>query len=110
MPDFIIGDSRPYEVVLLINGETFTIDTSYTVKAAIVSSDKKTALSSDPVTISSTAPGSDWTESKVVVKFPRENTKSISVFGKAYIEVQVTLDTDDWTWHLPITLIPGTIE
>lgn len=109
MPDFIIGDSRPYEVVLLINEETFPIDPSCTVKAAIVSFDKKTALTSDPITLSSTTPGSDWTDSKVVVKFPRESTKSIIVVGKAYIEVQVTIDTDDWTWHIPITLIPGTI-
>ena len=109
MADFILGDSRKYVVDLQINNAGFVIAPSDTVKAAIVMADKKTALSSAPVTLSSTADGADWSTGKVVVKFPRESTEGVTVTGKAFLEIQATIGEDDWTWHIQVNLVPGTI-
>lgn len=115
-PEITLGDSRPYTVNLTINGEAFAIpSTTSTVQAAIVAADKKTALTAAPLSLSSSAPGADWDQSKVVVKFPRAATATITTVGKAFLEVQVTFNAsdesaaDDWTWHIPITLGGGTI-
>jgi hypothetical protein len=116
-PEITLGDSRPYTVNLTINGAAFAIpSTTSTVQAAIVAADKKTALTSTPLSLSSGTPGADWEHSKVVVKFPRASTATITTVGKAFLEVQVTFNAasdesaaDDWTWHIPITLGGGTI-
>lgn len=119
MSIFVTGDSRPYTVNLTIGGEPFTIPPTATVKAAIVSANLQETLTPAPLTLSSTTPGSDWTVSSLVVKFPRSSTAGIVVQKKelkALLEVQITFDNpdaavdgDDWTWHLPITLTPGRI-
>jgi PKD repeat protein len=114
-PEITLGDSRPYTVNLTINGAAFPIpSTTSTVQAAIVASDKKTALTSAPLSLSNSTPGADWDNSKVVVKFPRAATATITTVGKAFLEIQVTFnaaaaDADDWTWFIPITLVAGTI-
>lgn len=115
--DFILGDSRPYTVTLTINGAPFAIDpATSTVKATIVDARMRTALVETPVTLSSTTPGADWSASTLVLKFPRASTADIMTTGKAYLEVQVTLDNatpgvddDDWTWHFELNLIKGLI-
>ena len=114
--EFILGDSRPYVVNLTINGAPFEIDTlTATVKAALVSSDKKKLLAG-PITLVSTYPGSDWSIAKLIVKFPREATEEVKVTGEHLLEVQVTfdnadalLDDDDWTWFIPVELVKGNI-
>lgn len=112
--DFVLGDSRPYTVALTINNVPFNIEpASSIVKAAIISADKK-RLIAGPITLVSTTPGSDWTKSTLIVKFPRAMTADVIDRGKALLEVQVTLanadadlDDDDWTWFLPIMLGKG---
>lgn len=114
---FILGDSRPYTVEPKINKSTFTIDpTTSEVKAAIVSTDKKKMLTPSYITLSSTTQGSDWSISKLIVKFPKDYTKDITIVGKALLELQVTfkssvegIEDDDWTWFFPIELVRGNI-
>jgi hypothetical protein len=111
MVDIIIGDSRPYAVNLTIAGEAFEIPDASTVKAALCTLDRSRALS-EIVTLSSSATGADWAESKVVVQFPREAfaaATSANYQGKALLEVQVTLANGDWTWHIQVNLVRGVI-
>lgn len=115
--EFILGDSRPYVVNLSINGATFPIDPqTSTVKAALVSGDKKKLLAG-PITLSSTALGADWAISKLIVKFPKTTTADVKVTGEHLLEIQVTLDNadaqledDDWTWFIPVELVKGNIS
>jgi hypothetical protein len=119
MSIFVTGDSRPHTVTLTINGTPFDIPSGAVVKAALVSADRQRVLTPAPITLSSSTPGSDWAESTLVVKFPRASTVDIAVPGKlmkAFLEIQVTfdnpdvlLDDDDWTWHIPVEIVPGKI-
>ena len=112
--EIVLGDSRPYTVALKINGNPFAINpSSDVVKAAIISADKKKLLAG-PITLLSTTPGGDWANSTLIVKFPRALTADVAIIGKALLEVQVTFDNadasvddDDWTWFLPVTLSRG---
>jgi hypothetical protein len=114
--EFILGDSRPYVVNLSINGAPFPIDPlTSSIKAAIVTSDKKKLLAG-PITLASTSLGADWSISKLIVKFPRAATSDVKVTGEHLLEVQVTLDNtdaqledDDWTWFIPVELVKGNI-
>lgn len=117
---FTAGDSRLYTIDLFMpGGETFVIDPALdTVQIAIVSKDLLTRYA-DPLELSSTTPGADWSTSKVAFKYPRIATSGIEFTArqkdiKAVIEVQVTFDAagaaDDWTWRIDgITLVPGNI-
>lgn len=118
---FTTGDSRMYSINLFMpDGSTFVIDpVADTVQVALVSKDLVTRYT-DPLTLLSTTPGSDWSKSKVAFKFPRSATAGITFPSsgkqelKAIIEAQVTFDAlgiaDDWTWRIgDITLVPGKI-
>lgn len=114
MSELITGDSRPYVATLTINGEPFEIPTANSVKASLVSVDKK-KIYIPAVTVAHTTTGSDWAESTIVFKFTREQTAAVSVPDNtdALVEVQVELpdgaSTSDWSWWLPITIVKGTI-
>lgn len=112
MTEFIVGDSRPYAVQLTINDEPFVIDPlTDTVKAAIVSVDGTRLLCTSAITVLSTLPGSDWSTSKIVIKFPRSQTAAIKKAVSAQLEIQVTFNAadvdaaDDWTWFIPVELV-----
>lgn len=114
MTEFVVGDSRPYAVQLTINDEPFVINPAVdTVKAAIVSADGSRLLCASAISVASTAPGSDWATSKVVIKFPRSQTATIKKAVSGMLEIQVTFnglavdDTtwDDWTWFIPVDLV-----
>jgi hypothetical protein len=109
-PQIVTGDSRPYTISLTIDGEPFVITSGVdTVKAALVSLDRKTVLAA-ATSLSSTTPGSDWAASKVVYKPGRSDTASLTVQGPALVEVQVSFGgTDDWTWFIPVNLIKGNV-
>ena len=107
-PQIVTGDSRPYTISLTIDGKPFAISGSDTVKAGIVSADRKTVLAA-AATLSSSTPGSDWAVSKVVYKPSRTATTGI-VTQAAFIEVQVSFNgTDDWTWFIPVTVVQGNV-
>ena len=112
MTDFVVGDSRPYVVQLTINEESFVINpVTDMVKAAIVSEDRSRLLCTSAILLSSAAPGGDWAESKVVVKFPRAHLSGVKKATEAVLEVQVTFGyadeatADDWTWFIPVNLV-----
>jgi len=105
----VTGDSRPYTISLTIDGQPFVITSGVdTVKAAIVSADRKTVLATAS-TLSSSTPGSDWAASRVVYKPSRTDTAGI-LTQAALIEVQVSFNgTDDWTWFIPATVVQGNV-
>ena len=119
MAKFVTGDSKPYSVVLKVNDLPIVngIPVDTTIKAQIVTIDRKKVLTTEPITITSAAPGSDWVNSVVVVKFPRASTKDIAITSKegfmdAYIEIQATFTAgqDDWSWFVPIELYKGNLD
>lgn len=114
MAILVTGDSRPYSVVLKVNDAPIVggIPLTTVIKAQIVSTDRKKVLTTEPVEILSAAIGSDWVNSKIVVKFPRSSTSSITHQGPALIEVQATFagEEDDWTWFVDIELVKGNLS
>lgn len=108
-PQIVTGDSRPYIISLTIDGAPFAItDGVDTVKAGIVSADRKTVLA-EAATLSASTPGSDWGASRVVYKPTRSATTGI-VTQSALIEVQVSFNgTDDWTWFIPAMVVQGNV-
>ena len=119
MAKFVTGDSKPYSVVLKINDLPIVggIPTDTVIRAQIVALDRKKVLTTEPLTILSTVPASDWANSTIVIKFPRASTKDISITSKdgfidALIEIQATFSAgeDDWSWFLPIELYKGNLD
>lgn len=108
-PQLVTGDSRPYTISLTIDGQPFVItDGVDSVKAGIVSADRKTVLAA-AISLSASTPGSDWSASKVVYKPSRTATTGI-VTQAAFIEIQVSFGgTDDWTWFIPVTVVQGNV-
>lgn len=109
-PQIVTGDSRPYTVTLTIDDNPFAINSGVdTVKAALVSLDRKTVLAA-AIALSPATPGSDWAASKVIYKPDRAATSAITSQGPALLEVQVSFGgTDDWTWFIPVILIRGNV-
>ncbi len=114
MTEFVVGDSRPYPVQLTINDDPFEIDPLLdTVKAALTDPEGKRLLCTSAIDVTSDLSGSDWTASKVVVKFPRSQTAAIKKAAPAMLEIQVTFNGrsadqttwDDWTWFIPVELV-----
>ena len=119
--EMVSGDSRIYTATLYMPGNvTFAIDpVADVVKAALVSTDRKTVYAA-AITLSSTTTGADWSVSKVAFQFPKAATADIdfSAYKRGEIamllEVQVTFNAattpNDYTWYLEgVTMKKGNI-
>lgn len=108
-PDIVTGDNVALAVTLTKNGAAFAIDTADTVKAALVSTDHKTAYTAAPIVQSAAAPGADWTNGVVIVEIPGTATEPIAYQGLALLEIQVTASGVNTTWFVPVKVIKGQI-
>jgi hypothetical protein len=89
------------------NGATFGITVAATIKARLVSVDRKT-LYSEEVVQSITEVGNDLANSLVVVRFMPTDTASIVYQGKARLEIQVD-DGGKTTWFADVDIVRGNI-
>ena len=107
-PDIVTGDNVALAVTLKKNGVVFIIDPAATVKAALVSTDHRTAYT-DPLAQAEATPGADWSASLVMVEIPGTATEAITYQGLALIEIQITAGGVNTTWFVPVKIIRGQI-
>jgi len=109
-PTLVTGDDSILPTTLYKDDATFLIDSGATVKASVVTKDKKTILLA-PVTVSNVETGSDWVNSLVVPRFASADTNNIPLtnIGSALLEIQVD-DGGKLTWFVTIKILQGTID
>lgn len=103
----VTGDDSTLPVELRKEQQAFSIATSATVKASIISKNKRVVLI-PTVTVLETSAGSVWATSLIVVKFTSAETAAINRLGEALLEIQVD-DGGKITWFSPILVVKGTI-
>lgn len=106
--EIVSGDDIIIEQTLTKDNATFSIDSSATIKASLVSIDRKTIFVA-PVSVLEAATGSDWANSKVIVIFAEADTSSLTTFGSMLLEVQVD-DGGKLTWLNRVVMLQGTID
>jgi hypothetical protein len=110
MPYIITGDDPKIPVEISDKDGVIAIAGTATIKAAVVSSNRKTVILPAVSVIEATA-GSDWTKGIVVVNFLSAATSVIpkSHLGSALLEIQID-DNGKQTWFDEIEIIKGTID
>ncbi len=108
MVEFTTGDDVVQPISLKKNGAAFQISNAATVKAAII--DKaRNALLTRPVIVSPTEPGSNWSESLIVVKIPSAATEGVRP-QMVELEIEVN-DGGKTTWRITdVILTKGLIR
>lgn len=109
--ELVTGDDIAIPVTLKVNGATFTIPGTATVKARLVRTDHSEPIPGSLEAVQSdAAPGADWANSLVVVEFAGSDTSGIVAAdqGKALIEIQVD-DNGKRTWFVSVKLVLGQI-
>lgn len=106
-PYLVTGDDAELPVVLYKNNATFNIQLTATVKASLVTVDHKTVLIPE-VGVLSSFTGSDWANSKVIVKFDMNQTGAIPYGGMALLEIQVD-DDGKLTFFADVEIVLGNI-
>jgi hypothetical protein len=105
--NIVTGDDIEIAVTLKVGGLPFVINSTATVKAAILDKDRKNLLV-PAVTLSSADLGSNWDTSIVVVKIPGTATVALKT-APVKLDIQVN-DNGKKTWTADINLIKGLIS
>lgn len=110
IPNLTTGDDIILPVQLYKSAVNFVINGTATVKASIVSKDRKKILVA-PVTLSKDTTGADWFNSLLIVEFAAADTTSITSnqLGSVLLEIQVD-DGGKLTWFAKVKLVQGTID
>ena len=112
MTDITIGNDYELGVRLTKNGQPFNIDPQHIIKATVVSADNS-ARYFDPLTVSPAVPGTDLSQSLIIVRFLRAQTMAINKQGPAKIEIEITEDQGNGfkhpSWFVPVRCIKGQI-
>lgn len=93
-------------VTLKKNGVTFNIPVTATVRAAVIDKTHKGLLSAI-ITASDTAPGADWSNSKIVFNFSAADISDLAQ-GDYKLEIQVD-DNGKTPWFLNGSVVNGLI-
>lgn len=91
------------------NGATFNIPVTATVKARLVSVDRKHTYT-DAVTQSSASAGADWSTSRVTILFSNTDLANISYQGLAICELQIDDAGNLDPFFDEVTIVKGTIK
>ena len=114
MPSLVVGDTFRGRGTFWagVPNAVYGVGSASSISAAIISADH-TQRYCDPVVQSVSAVGSDWDNGIIVVSLPKDIAAQISAHIKkketAKVEIQVTIDGEDYTWFSPVQLIPGHI-
>ena len=106
--DLVTGDPLIKTIGLEKDNAAFNIPSGTTVKAAVVSYDRKQLLTSI-ATVSELEDGSDWAQSTIVVNISKAETAAITEYGQALLEIQVA-DGNEETWFIAVNIIQGQID
>lgn len=104
----VSGDDIVIEQTLTKDDVTFSIDSSATIKASLVSRDRTTVIVA-PVSVLEATTGSDWANSKIIILFAEADTSTLTTFGPMFVEIQVD-DGGKLTWHTKVEMLQGTID
>lgn len=110
MTRVVTGNDFALGVKLTKDKKTFEIPTGSVVKAALVSPNHD-VMRAGPVNVPSDTPGSDWTNSLVIVKFTAADTQPINKYGPALLEIELT-DPDGIkhpSWYVDVLIVQGQI-
>lgn len=106
-PIVVTGDDVSFSATLTKGDITFNIPSGTPIKAALITEDHKTQLIAD--TVVTEVSGSDWPNSKIMIKFTKEQTALILAAQNAKLEVEVD-DGGRVTWFKPINVLLGTVN
>ena len=104
----VSGYDAKQSITLTKGDQTFAINSSATVKVAIIDTDRSSIILS-AVTSLRTEAGADWANSLIVVEFPKELTAVIQEFGDALLEIQVD-DGITLPWYVDAVILKGLVQ
>lgn len=104
------GNDFELGITLTKDDKTFVIDPGATLKAVVVSADHATRYF-DPVNVSPATPGTDYSQSLVIVKFSAALTAAIQRQGPAKIEIELTdaAGVIHPSWFVDVRVVKGHI-
>ena len=105
----VSGDGALFPATAKQDGETFAIDESWSVKAAIVSNDR-TQIIVAAQDQSPSEEGADWANSLVVVRLTQASTANITLFGLAWLELQIDDGVNPkQTYFAQVNIVKGNV-
>lgn len=112
-PDFVIGDDFIHSIVLKagVVSSNFDVSQASSVKVALVNKNHREAYTS-VVQLSPSAQGANWSNGEILVDIPANiSSEASSILESEYgfLEIEVELLTNKFTWFGPLTIIPGKI-
>lgn len=97
IPIVYTGDDWDILVTLKVDKVAYDVSAATAISAAIVSTDDSTVTELISATAQSNTGDADWANGIVSCVFAAANT-AITTYGRAYLEVQVTLSGAKQTW------------
>ena len=105
----VVGSDNNLGLTLTKNETTFTIDPGATVKAALISLDRKTKYAGDVTSLES-HPDADWANSLIIVPFTESDLSAVTYQGNALLEVQVDESGTKTTWFEGVAIVQGLVD
>jgi hypothetical protein len=114
MTQIVIGNDFELGVTLTKNKQPFEIPFWVIIQATVVSADHNSRYF-DPVNVSPATPGTDYSQSLIIVKFSGANTALITKQGPAKIEIEILEPTDPVStrhpsWFVDVRVVKGQIN
>ena len=108
----ITGDDTRFPLQITMDGDALDFSTASDVKVNLVSRNHATQYMLSDVTLDSAWEGSDWATGLAIVRIPGTSTAAITFQGKAYLEVQITMQdgVEDITGFLSVEIVTGQVE
>ena len=113
MTQIVMGNDFELGVQLTKNHKPFVIGPYVVIKATVVSPDHNNRYF-DAVNVSPATPGTDYSQSLIIVKFSAADTAAISRQGPAKIEIGITEPTDPVSirhpsWFVDVRVVKGQV-
>ena len=111
MTRIVTGNDFNLGITLQKNGATFEIHPQSTVKATVVSPDHNTRYIA-PVTVDLLTPGTDLSQSLIIVKFTAPETQALLKQGPALLEIELIdpVGTSHPSWFVDVRVVKGQIH
>jgi hypothetical protein len=105
----VTGDDIRFPLQITMNGANMDFSTATAVKVNLVSKNHNTRYMASDVTLDKTWTGAAWSTGLAIIRIPGTATSGITAQGRAFLEVQITMqeDVEDLTGFLPVEIITG---
>ena len=112
MTQIVIGNDFELGVALTKNHKPFAVDFQSVIKATVVSPDHVTRYF-DAAIVSPATPGTDLSQSLIIVRFTKAQTAAITRQGPALIEIELTEDEGlgfkHPSWFVKVQVVKGQV-